>query len=116
MKKLILLVPLWLLILLINSTSIAQQVDGSFAILYGHEQKQAVFTVYPNPASDKIHIRTDKSGAIKIEVSDFSGVPVIQSLLVNKKTLDIFDLPSGVYFVRLERDDGKIQTTRLVKR
>lgn len=73
--------------------------------------------VYPNPASDQISIFTE-SGAdawIKISISDIYGRVTISSassgfLPDQEITLDISQLPPGIYFIRI--DSGNRRTVR----
>ena len=68
-----------------------------------NELKESKFSLYPNPATDKITIET--SGASKgsyLAILNIEGQQLITRQITHPKTqLDISTLPSGVYFVRL---------------
>lgn len=66
--------------------------------------------VYPSPASNILHIRTKQP--TRVELLDMSGRRV---LTTNRTDIDISDLPSGAYFVRLTTADN-ITVKRIVKR
>ena len=68
-------------------------------------------TIYPNPASDKIYIR---STAQSVSVYNQLGNQVItqRSLDKNDPSLGISALPSGFYFVYLYDDNAKILARR----
>ncbi len=70
-------------------------------------------SVYPNPANDVINIELDKDA--NIEVLDILG-QIIKTINNNNKetTIDIKNLPSGVYFVRITTDK-EIITKKLIK-
>lgn len=53
------------------------------------------FTIYPNPTTDVINIKSDKVG--RYEIIDISG-KVLKN--TSDKSIDVSDLPSGKYFLR----------------
>ena len=58
-------------------------------------------TVYPNPASDVLHIQADR--LYKVELMDMSGHPISTT---DQSKLDIGHLPAGAYFVRITTPDN----------
>jgi ribosomal protein S11 len=71
--------------------------------------------VYPNPAGDELHIKSDKPIFSAVSVTDGLGREVIRQFLAGKETvLDIKNLVSGVYFIMLEGEQVK-ETRRFVK-
>jgi len=71
---------------------------------------QPSFSIVPNPATTKITITTENSFN-KIEVINFLGQSVISQ---TETTIDVSQLPNGVYFVRLNSDNG-ISVQKFVK-
>jgi hypothetical protein len=74
--------------------------------------------IYPNPASDRIYINSDNISTIsRVELMNAIGniVRILDtpSATGNELSLNVSDLPSGVYFVRVLYD-GKIQTQRIL--
>jgi hypothetical protein len=74
--------------------------------------------IYPNPASDRIYINSDNISTIsRVELMNAIGniVRILDtpSATGNELSLNVSDLPSGVYFVRV-LCDGKIQTQRIL--
>jgi len=67
----------------------------------------STFNIYPNPASDQIIIELvfDKKINTKIELFDLVGkqIKLVSSFVGNesKNTVDISDLPSGAYFIKV---------------
>ncbi|MDR0438583.1 MAG: C25 family cysteine peptidase, partial [Bacteroidales bacterium] len=60
---------------------------------------EGTLTVYPNPVSDMLHIQTEQ--VIKqIFVLDMTG-KVMMQLQGNRKTIDLQDIPTGNYIVRI---------------
>lgn len=86
------------------------------------EQIQAPnkFNVYPNPASDQITIDLafDKKNNTKIELFDLVGkqVKLVSSFVSNeaKNTVDVSDLSSGTYFIKLTTESGNSFTRKIV--
>jgi len=61
------------------------------------------FSVYPNPASTQVTIETSSTPAkSQLSVWDVFGKQIIRrNFTETKMKIDISNLPSGVYFVRL---------------
>jgi len=70
-----------------------------------------LFTTFPSPASTEINILTEGATNFEeYEITSISGANVmksqISSTLSSKLTLDISDLPSGIYFIELKNKEG----------
>lgn len=67
-------------------------------------------SVYPNPATDVIYIKSDT--ALQTIITDLSG----RKLLTTKRTkaIDISTLKAGIYFIKLENDNGDIVAVKKV--
>ena len=74
--------------------------------------------IYPNPTRDKIMFIHDSSNVIKtVSLTDLTGrtylqIPYQSSLLYQE--IDLRNLPSGVYFLKIEGDMGE-QNVKVVK-
>ena len=66
--------------------------------------------MWPNPASDLLHIEAD--GLQQVEIINLMGRTVLTS---QQATLNVKALPTGAYFVRITTDKGT-EVTRLVVR
>ena len=73
------------------------------------------FTILPNPANDKIKVSSN-TPFNTIEVINFLGQTVISQTNMdsNETTLNISNLNSGIYFVRIKADNG-ISVQKFVK-
>lgn len=70
--------------------------------------------VYPNPASDVLHVPTDAGD--QIMVHDLTGRQLAQTTAADAETiLDVAAFPAGVYLVSVQSDGGTKQA-RFVKR
>ena len=68
--------------------------------------KATRLSVFPNPANDSIHLKSDAIGKVQVRITDMIGVEVIKKRInINiNSTLDIEFLPVGFY--TLSFDDG----------
>jgi hypothetical protein len=74
--------------IIINSTRYMQEVESEI-------------TLYPNPTSDLIWIESTTSPVLDIQLTDLNG-RLVRSWGEGTLGLDLKDLPSGVYLVRIQ--------------
>ena len=72
------------------------------------------YTVYPNPANDVIFIKGEEIQFV--EIYNSIGMRVISKNVNASESINIADLASGMYFVRILDKKGNISTTKIVKR
>jgi len=69
------------------------------------------FNIYPNPASNQININVNNNvvGNIELVLSDVSGINIFASKYVDSHliSVDITNLPSGIYFIEIRDEAGK---------
>ncbi|MCX6244325.1 MAG: T9SS type A sorting domain-containing protein [Bacteroidetes bacterium] len=72
--------------------------------------------VFPNPATDKITIKIAEGQALsQLSILNLNGEEVLTRSLIKPKTqIDISNLPSGIYFVRLT-NKSNVATGKFVK-
>lgn len=75
--------------------------------------------VFPNPASERCTVILAANGPVSLQVYDATGKLVLQqrpsaSSGLIKATLDLQDLPTGVYSARVQSRNGDTGSTRLV--
>ena len=76
------------------------------------------FSVYPNPTSDQLYIDTDQgTGDYTITVFDIQGKQRITTSKekLGSNPLQIQNWASGVYFIRIENQNGIVTTKRFIK-
>ena len=79
-----------------------------------HHQTENVLEVYPNPASANINIETPLKGDLSI--LNLAGQQLLQErITVQKTTIDISRLPSGVYVIKLIGENG-VQMGKIFKK
>lgn len=70
--------------------------------------------VYPNPANDIIYVKGDIIQYV--EIYNTVGSRVISKNVIDSESINIADLTSGIYFVRIVDKQGNTTTTKIVKR
>lgn len=79
------------------------------------KQNNDGISLYPNPASDELNVRFSAAAGINyITVYNMIGkaLTVYKVTASNSAKLDIQNLPSGIYFIRLSDNQGRIVATR----
>ncbi len=71
-------------------------------------------SVYPNPASETVHIVSQGVQIKRISVIDLSGKTVLQKEQLDNEPVLVNALKEGIYLIRAELMDGSIHTTRLL--
>ncbi len=68
------------------------------------------FTVFPNPVKDQLNIELPREMKISfIEIYTMQGKVVkSQKITNNQNSIDVRDLPGGVYIIRLHTDEGEV--------
>ena len=80
------------------------------------ENHHTNFFLYPNPATNVIQIASlNQSKVLSISVLDISGKIVLNQINIKSNSIDIKDLESGVYLVKIETREGN-NTVRFVKK
>jgi len=79
-----------------------------------HDYVNTSFKIYPNPASDFIHISGDNLNRnCHYEILDING-KLIQKGQVSENRITTGNLLSGIYFVKIY-DDNKVSTQKFIK-
>lgn len=77
---------------------------------------KASFEVYPNPATTKLNITLETTKPVTVEVYNVLGQ--LRKTHVHNggtSTMDLADLPSGIYFLRYTDDNGKVISKQFKK-
>lgn len=85
-------------------------------LLHGSTDKIPLFTVYPNPAEDKINVELkDFSGIVKITLVDLSGRMIYSEIIDGQQlSIDLSNIPGGLYLVKGERKDGGVSEVQTI--
>lgn len=71
--------------------------------------------VYPNPATSEVNITLEGAKVAAVEVADVTG-RVVSSQAVKNGKVNVSNLSSGVYFLRVKDDKGVIRIHKFIKK
>ncbi len=67
------------------------------------------FKIFPNPTANELNIEIDGNDNYKVQIMDLQGRTMLKNdVVVTKSTLNVADLPDGIYIVRLSSSKGQI--------
>lgn len=66
----------------------------------------AAFEILPNPASDKIQVAVADFAPVLLLLIDNQGKIVRERTFAEQATLDVADLPAGVYMLQVSLENG----------
>lgn len=75
-------------------------------------RNNSVFSVYPNPAHDMVHIKTEGNGIITI--TDMNGRMMLTKTVSGNDAVDVSRFAAGVYYVR-NQTTGEVQKMIVVR-
>jgi hypothetical protein len=76
----------------------------------------AEYSVFPNPTSGVVYIETGQKLVDRVEILDITGKLISHAGLSQSSSLDISELPSGVYLLRIYSDGNAPIVRRVSKR
>ena len=82
--------------------------DGSNGIEQAIGGQQASVSLYPNPAQDYCVVRSSDEGLLKVTVFSMTGAKMIETTVENEGRMDISNLKSGVYLVKINNTTTKL--------
>jgi len=100
----------------IVNNGIDEDCDGMDAISSLSELTEQGISIYPNPVDDLLYIQQEQTSALFTTVYNLEGKRLMQkdfSKSIN--TLDLSALTSGVYFVKINREDRVFNVRVVVK-
>ena len=68
--------------------------------------KEEEITLYPNPAKERVFIKTEKSKPIEMFVYNMQGCLIHQQRFLKRTNIDIKNWPAGVYYIKLISEKG----------
>jgi len=98
-----------------TSTFYFDEIKYANVPLGGIEESKELFSVYPNPTSDKWTVRNSSSTGCTIQIFDLKGQQLYQVLTSSQShTIDATDFAAGIYLAKIQSGANE-QTVRLVK-
>jgi len=75
------------------------------------------FNIYPNPASNEIHIETHINGPHQFKIVSVHGSVLYEKQFNTKRTsINISSFPPGIYLLRIMSSENKIATYKIIKK
>lgn len=85
-------------------------------LLLNRNDHPSRISVYPNPASSTLYVKSDLRGNLAVSVYSVEGKQLIYDVKKEGNfTLDITALPAGIYFLKVQAESGS-QNVRFIKR
>lgn len=72
-------------------------------------------SVYPNPVTDQVFITNSNGKTLTINLLTIDGKELRRTTVTTKSTLDMSNLPTGSYLLRIADEQSVIKTTTLIK-
>ncbi len=66
------------------------------------------FLIFPNPASDKVYIKTDESELSKLSIFTITGQQMMTNDFYSEVAIDISQLSAGLYFVKVNNSTKRL--------
>jgi hypothetical protein len=70
-------------------------------------------SIFPNPTNSIITINSVKNSIFKVSIYDINGRFLFQT---NNSSIDISELPSSIYLLKIVLDNGNIINRKIVKK
>ena len=87
---------------------------ANFISTAGIVENAAAFSIYPNPAVDRVVIATE-STIESVSIYTLTGVMIYSEVDFNNNTINVSDFASGVYFIKVRTDNGE-SVQRFIKK
>ena len=72
-------------------------------------------SIYPNPASDKLYFQGLMAEIQGVEIYSLQG-KLIRSYTINISEIDVSQLSSGIYFIKVLTSDGRKTVQRFIRK
>jgi hypothetical protein len=83
---------------------------------FSDKTSEVVYSLWPNPATDKLMIQSsNENEKMKIDVVDINGKILSKHELMGTNSIDINNLQSGIYFIRIAMEDLNYKQLKFVK-
>ena len=87
-----------------NRIGTADWIENRLNVLGIEESELNTISVYPNPASDVLHIKGYQSASIDITIYDSMGRTILDKTILNNETLNVSELSNGIYTIKINNE------------
>lgn len=92
---------------LTNVSSGAGATFNQGLVIGNQEFEKPTFSIYPNPAKDKLYIENESLAIRAVQVFNLQGKQVLQQKELIDKRIQIQNLTKGMYILQIETNQGK---------
>ncbi len=79
------------------------------------ESSISLFSIYPNPVSERLFLKNLTSENYSIKLYSILG-QVISSIDFSSEEINVAELTAGIYFIEINTNDGKSQVQKFIKK
>lgn len=99
-----------------SATCYTLNVAKTSASFFGEETTAATYSVYPNPTKDKLAVSSSNPDEImNVQVMDMNGKVLSTRELRSNAVIDVSDISSGIYFVKIVSASNEATQIKFVK-
>lgn len=99
-----------------SATCYTLNVARTSASFFAEETNTSTYSLYPNPVKDKLAVSSSNPDEImKVEVMDMSGKVLSKREIRSNATIDVSDISSGVYLVKITSAANESTQIKFVK-
>ncbi|MFP9114201.1 T9SS type A sorting domain-containing protein [Flavobacterium sp. RHBU_3] len=77
--------------------------------------KDKVFSLYPNPASDRVILKLNGAEVAQVKITDVLGKTLYSDSVLDNGSINVSQLPAGIYMVTVQSGNAT-QTGKLIKK
>lgn len=99
-----------------SATCYTLNVSKTSASFMGGQTVESVYTIYPNPTKDKLTIDSaDPDEILTVQVMDMNGKVLSTQSLQSHSVIDVSNISTGVYFVKIVSETEKVTQMKFIK-
>ena len=94
-----------------------QNVLDSIALGINELEKSLKFSIYPNPTNEFITVNTTEiiESISIIQLDEKLVTSLLPSQMNTSYKINLTELPKGIYIIRIQSQDGKVSSKKLIK-
>ena len=78
-------------------------------VIHFNQSENTNWNIYPNPATNELHIETTSSEKLTVQVFDITSKQLLESYSFNTSiNMNTSSLNEGMYFVRITNNNGMV--------
>ncbi len=91
----------------------SQELHGNCLYSSTFETSLSPIEIFPNPVSDELYVKDLKNEILSLKLFDINGHQVL--LEKNGDYMNLSDLPDGIYFLKVQLNDGSFDIKKIMK-